>query len=139
MTTAIKQMWVQAFRIGPLSLILLSGLFSCGNLANSSLNLDFNVSSIADIQQKRQLQAKVYLKGKVESCAPFLGTGAYQIQDNTGSIWVLTKQTVPQPGEQMLIKGLVRYKGITFKELAGKDLGEVYVEEIEQLKLTSSN
>lgn len=137
MITAIKPAWVQAFRIAPLSLILLSGLFSCGNLANSRLNLDFNVNRIADIQQKPELEAKVYLKGKVESRAPFLGTGAYQLQDNTGSIWVLTKQTVPQTGEQMLITGLVRYKGVTFKELAGKDLGEVYVEEIEQLKTTS--
>ena len=136
MTTAIKQMWVQAFRISPLSLILLSGLFSCGNMANSRLTLDFNANSIADIQQKRQLEAQVYLKGKVESRAPFLGTGAYQLQDNTGNIWVVTKQTVPQPGEEILIKGLVRYKGITFKELAGKDLGEVYIEEIEQLKTT---
>lgn len=136
MITAIKQMWVQAFRISPLSLILLSGLFSCANMANSRLTLDFNANSIADIQQKPELEAKVYLKGKVESRAPFLGTGAYQLEDNTGRIWVLTKQTVPQVGEQMLIRGLVRYKGITLKELAGKDLGEVYIEEIEQLKTT---
>ncbi|WP_019486899.1 MULTISPECIES: hypothetical protein [Kamptonema] len=136
MITAIKPVWVQAFRIAPLSLILFGGLFSCGNLANSRLTLDFNANSIADIQQKPELEAKVYLKGKVESRAPFLGTGAYQLQDNTGRIWVLTKQAVPQIGEQMVIRGLVRYKGITFKELAGKDLGEVYIEEIEQLKTT---
>jgi len=137
MTTTIKPLWVQAFRIGPLSLILLGGLFSCGNLANSRLNLDFNnVSSIADIQQKPQLEANVSLKGKVENCAPFLGTGAYQLRDSSGSIWVLTKQAIPQTGELLQIKGLVRYKSITFKELARKDLGEVYIEEIEQLKLT---
>ncbi|WP_275571008.1 DNA-binding protein [Kamptonema sp. UHCC 0994] len=105
-------------------------------MANSRLTLDFNANSIADIQQKRQLESQVYLKGKVESRAPFLGTGAYQLQDNTGNIWVVTKQTVPQTGEEIFIKGLVRYKGITFKELPAKDLGEVYIEEIEQLKTT---
>lgn len=137
MITAIKPVWVQAFRIAPLSLILLGGLFSCGNLANSRLNLDFNVNSIADIQQKPQPEANVSLKGKVQNRVPFLGTGAYQLQDNTGSIWVLTKQAIPQKGELILIKGLVRYKGITFKELVGQDLGEVYIEEIEQLKITT--
>ncbi|HLO49480.1 MAG TPA: DNA-binding protein [Kamptonema sp.] len=136
MTTAIKPLWLQTFRIGPLSLIILGGLFSCGNLANSRLNLDLNVSSINDIQQKRQLEANVSLKGKVENRVPFLGTGAYQLQDKTGNIWVLTKQGIPQKGELILIKGLVRYKIITIKELGGQDLGEVYIEEIEQSKLT---
>jgi hypothetical protein len=36
----------------------------------------------------------------------------------------------------VLLKGEVRYKSITLKELAGKDLGEVYVEEMEQLNRT---
>jgi len=43
---------------------------------------------------------------------------------------------LPQLGDEVLLKGEVRYKSITLKELAGKDLGEVYVEEMEQLKRT---
>ncbi|MBD1810782.1 DNA-binding protein, partial [Microcoleus sp. FACHB-DQ6] len=55
----------------------------------------------------------------------------------TGSIWILTTQEdLPQLGDEVLLKGEVRYKSITLKELAGKDLGEVYVEEMEQLKRT---
>jgi hypothetical protein len=136
MTTAIKQVWVQAFGIGSLSLILAGGLFSCGNLPVSQLNLGFNVASIGDIQQKRQVDAEVYLRGKVENRAPFVGNAAYQLQDGTGSIWILTKQTLPQLGDEVLLKGAVRYKSITLKNLAGKDLGEVYIEEMEQLKRT---
>lgn len=139
MTTAINPLWVKAFRISPLWLILLSGLCSCGNFANSRLNLDFNTTTIAQIQQKQELEAQVYLKGKVENRASFLGTAAYQLEDSTGKIWVVTKQAVPQPGEEIFIKGLVRYKSITIKQLAGKDLGEIYVEEIEKIKKTSPN
>ena len=136
MTTAIKQVWVQRFCTGSLSLVLASGFFSCGNLPMSQLNLGFNVASIGDIQKKRQVDGEVYLRGKVENRAPFVGNAAYQLQDGTGTIWVLTNQALPQLGDEVLLKGEVRYKSITLKELAGKDLGEVYVEELEQLKRT---
>ena len=137
-TYAIKQVWVQRFSTGSLLLILTSGLLSCGNLPMSQLNLDSNVTNIGDIQQKRQVDSEVYLRGKVENRAPFVGNAAYQIQDSTGKIWILTKQALPQLGDEVLLKGEVRYKSITLKGLAGQDLGEVYVEELKQLKRTSA-
>ncbi|MEG3858661.1 DNA-binding protein [Microcoleus sp. herbarium12] len=136
MTTAIKQVWVPRFSTGYLLLILTSGLLSCGNLPMSQLNLGFNVASIGDIQQKRQVDGQVYLRGKVENRAPFVGNAAYQLQDGTGKMWILTKQALPQLGDEVLLKGEVRYKSITVKELANQDLGEVYVEEMEQLNRT---
>ena len=139
MTTVIKQVWVQKSCIGSLSLIFVSALFSCGSLPLSQLNLGFNVATIGDVQQKRQLDAEVYLRGKVENRAPFVGNAAYQLQDGTGSIWILTKQDLPKLGDEVLLKGGVRYKSITLKELAGKDLGEVYVEEMQQLQRTPSS
>ena len=131
-----KQAWVQRFSIGSLLLILTTGLLSCGNLPLSQLNLGLNVASIGDIQQKRQVDGEVYLRGKVENRAPFVGNAAYQLQDGTGKIWILTKQDLPKLGDEVLLKGEVRYKSITLKELAGKDLGEVYIEEMEQLNRT---
>jgi hypothetical protein len=139
MTTAIKQLWVQKSCIGSLSLIFAGALFSCGSLPLSQLNLGFNVATIGDVQQKRQVDAEVYLRGKVENRAPFVGNAAYQLQDGTGSIWILTKQDLPKLGEEVLLKGEVRYKSITLKELAGKDLGEIYVEEMQQLQRTPSS
>jgi len=137
-TDAIKQVWVQRFSTGSLLLILTSGLLSCGHLPMSQLNLDSNVTNIGDIQQKRQVDGEVYLRGKVENRAPFVGNAAYQIQDGTGKIWILTNQALPQLGDEVLLKGEVRYKSITLKGLAGQDLGEVYVEELKQLKRTSA-
>jgi hypothetical protein len=143
MITAIKQVWVKFFIkegcIGSLSIIFASALLSCGNLPMSQLNLGFNVASIGEVQQKRQVDAEVYLRGKVENRAPFVGNAAYQLQDGTGSIWILTKKDLPQLGDEVLLKGEVRYKSITLKELAGKDLGEVYVDEMEQLSRTPAD
>lgn len=124
--------WVQVGRASTMWL-LISGLMACSNLAES---VGFDVSQIGELQQNRAIDTSVYLKGKVNDRAPFLGTGAYQLQDDTGSIWVFTKQPVPPLGEKLLIQGTIRYQQIQFKELVGKDLGEVYVEEIEQLERT---
>ncbi|OCR02144.1 DNA-binding protein [Oscillatoriales cyanobacterium USR001] len=134
MTTTINLVWVKAFRIFPLWLILWAGLCSCENLPKSPLSFNFNITTIAEIQEKRQQSAQVYVKGKVEDRANFLGTAAYQLRDSTGKIWVVSKQIVPQSGEEILIKGLVRYKSIKIKQLPSQDLGEIYIEEIEQIK-----
>jgi hypothetical protein len=127
------------FSLGSLLLILTSSLLSCGNLPNSQFNFGFNTVKITDVQQKRQVDTEVYLQGKVENRAPFVGNAAYQLQDTTGSIWILTKQTLPQLGDDILVKGKVRYQSIKLKDLADQDLGEVYVEETEQIKRTSNS
>jgi len=48
---------------------------------------------------------------------------AYQLQDSTGTIWVLTNQAGLQLEDKVLIKGNIHYQSIP---LAGKDFGEVY-------------
>ncbi|MEK0181986.1 MAG: DNA-binding protein [Oscillatoriales cyanobacterium] len=133
MTNAIKEVLLQKFSMGCLFLALTSGLLSCANLPASKFNFGFNVSKISAIQQKRQVDTEVYLQGKVENRAPFVGKAAYQLQDASGSIWVLTKQALPQLGDEIMLKGQVRYKSIKLKGLA-EDLGEVYIEEVELLQ-----
>ena len=73
----------------------------------------------------------VYLQGKVVKQVPLVERQVYQLQDSTGIIWVLTNQTNIQQGEQILVEGKLRYESIP---LAGKDFGELYIEEQEQLK-----
>jgi hypothetical protein len=59
--------------------------------------------------------------------------GAYQLRDNTGQILVLTKKSIPPLGKEVVIKGVIRSQKIMLKELPGKELGEVYIEEQEIL------
>ncbi|MDJ0661026.1 MAG: DNA-binding protein [Crocosphaera sp.] len=73
----------------------------------------------------------IYLEGKVVDRAPFLESGSYQLQDDTGTIWVLTDNPLPQTGETVQITGKVTYQSIP---LGGQDVGELYILEVEKLE-----
>lgn len=111
--------------------LLSVGLVSCGGLPVSTINRieaieGVNVVNIRSLTQKQNKDSTVYLRGKVIRQVPLVDWRMYQLQDATGKIWVLTKKTDLKPTEQVLIKGKVRYQSIP---IAGKDFGEVYVEE----------
>ncbi|MBE9144141.1 hypothetical protein [Planktothrix mougeotii] len=118
----------------PLSIVLLfvTGLVGCGSITPSETWINLNTAKIDQLQQRQKIGAKVYLRGKVQSHAPFLGAGAYQLQDNTGSIWVFTTQPLPPLNQDLLIQGKVEYKSILLKDMKGKDIGEVYLKEIKR-------
>ncbi|ODG99303.1 hypothetical protein A4S05_00375 [Nostoc sp. KVJ20] len=118
------------YRLG-LTFFLVAGLCSCGNLTSPSLSgagfkIGTNVTPIGEIKPKQDNQAIVYIQGQVEKQAPMMKQWAYQISDSTGKIWVVTNQKNLGEGAQVVIKGKVRYQSIP---LAGKELGEVYLEE----------
>ncbi|MBW4670650.1 MAG: hypothetical protein KME60_25325 [Cyanomargarita calcarea GSE-NOS-MK-12-04C] len=110
---------------------LFGGLLSCGSLNQSGFNastfrLGANITPIQGLKPE-QNNTTVYIQGKVEKIVPLLSKQrVYQINDSTGKIWVLTNQTGLEVGEQAVIKGQLRYQTIP---LAGKDFGEVYLEE----------
>jgi hypothetical protein len=74
----------------------------------------------------------VYLTGRVIHLAPFIGEGAYQLQDSGGKIWVVTQNPLPVKDKQIKIKGKIEYQSLPF---ADSDLGDFYVIEIERLPL----
>jgi hypothetical protein len=76
-----------------------------------------------------KISKTVYLTGKVVHLAPFLGNGAYQLQDGTGKIWVVTHQTLPQKNQQINLKGKIAYQSLP---LAEQELGEFYLVELER-------
>ncbi|MFS0514576.1 hypothetical protein ACEYW6_07615 [Nostoc sp. UIC 10607] len=118
------------YRLGLICLLVV-GLCSCGSLTSSGLNrsnfkIGSNVTPIREIKPEQDNQAIVYIQGQVEKQAPLMKQWAYQINDSTGKIWVVTNQKNLVEGAQVVIKGKVRYRSIP---LAGKELGEVYLEE----------
>jgi hypothetical protein len=121
----------------PLCFLLLGGgLVGCGNsfpLGIGGININnpgVNVTKISDIPQKQNAFTTIYLKGQVASRAPFLASGAYKLQDATGTIWVITNQTLPNVGDEVLIEGQLQFQSIP---VGGQQLGEVYVQEQQQL------
>ncbi len=122
----------------PLCLVGFSiGLTGCGNSAPLGIggfnfgNFGVRASQISDIQQNANVVATVYLEGQVINRAPLIGFGAYHLKDETGTIWVLTNQVLPNLGDQVLIKGQTQFHSIP---VAGQELGEVYIQEQQQLK-----
>ena len=125
------------FYVIPFYFFILGGLV-CVSLVQfgiSSISSIFgtNVTNIRDIDSKQDNNATVYLQGKVAHRVPLLESQMYQLQDASGRIWVLTEQKNLQLNDEVRIKGNVRYQSIP---LAGKDFGEVYVQEQQQLEHT---
>ena len=113
--------------------LLLTGLLSCSALSQASFKLGLEkITPIRDLKPQDH-NAIVYLQGKVVKQVPLLGQRVYQLQDTTSTIWVLTNQSTPQTRDEVLIKARVLYQSIP---LAGKEFGEVYVEQQEQLERT---
>lgn len=125
------------FYITPFYFFLIGGLFCVSLVQFGFSSIDFvsgtNVINIRDIKPKLDNDATVYLQGKVTHRVPLLDWQMYQLQDASGKIWVLTNQKDLQLYDKVLIKGNVRYQSIP---LAGKDLGEVYVQEQQQIEHT---
>ena len=123
------------FRVIRLSLMpfLLGGIIGCNPFTNSGVALpdNFPLIQINELQQQRNSSATVYLQGKVGNQAPFLGSGAYQLQDNSGTIWVITNNNLPPLGEEILIEGQIKYQSISIE---GQELGDLYVLELKQLE-----
>jgi len=113
-----------------LTFVCLFALSSCDYSEQSGLNgvnfsIGVNVTPIRELKPQEE-KATVYIQGKVNSSVPLVNQQVYQINDSTGKIWVLTKQTGWKEGQQVVVKGKVNYQSIP---LGGKELGEIYLEE----------
>lgn len=113
-----------------------SGLLSCSawtvlsqqDHASNTVNA-MVVSPIANLTAD-SLGKDIYIKGKVRQKAPFLNSGAYEIQDQTGSIWVITQRPLPQPGTEVFIAGQLSFHNL---QLQQNNFGELFIQEIQFL------
>ncbi len=103
------------------------GLVSCSNFSFFGINaFDANVTPIRELRSQPDSNTTVYIQGKVEKIAPLLKRRAYLVRDETGKIWAITNQTNLRVGDQVVIKGQIRYRSIP---IANREYGEVYIEE----------
>jgi len=68
----------------------------------------------------------VAVSGTVVEKVPVLESWLYQVQDDSGSVWVQSKGSDPVVGDAVTVEGVVRYEAIV---VDGIDAGEVYLEE----------
>jgi RecJ-like exonuclease len=69
-----------------------------------------NPAPIVAIQTIRSssVGSSVAIAGEVISMAPLVGQSAYEVKDETGTIWVVTAETVPTQGTRVEVHGIVR-------------------------------
>lgn len=113
---------------GILSIVIV-GLVGCQQLKDFGIRT-FLLTPISAIEQKKD-GAEVYVEGNVIHKAPFLGSGAYQLEDNSGSVWIVTTAPLPPIGEEVRIRGKVQYESLP---LAEQDWGEFYILELKKLE-----
>lgn len=108
-------------------------LGGCQELLENSLvalgKEELALTSVSNIQNKKDGRT-IYVRGTVINRSPFLGSAAYQLQDETDTVWVFTDNPLPDRGTSVFIKGKVRQESLPFKE---KELGGFYLVELQQL------
>jgi hypothetical protein len=82
-------------------LVLLIGALSSAACASRSIN-----QVLAD--PSRYTNKEVKLSGAVVDSYSALGRGAYQLDDNTGRLWIVSDKGVPRKGARVDVKGTVR-------------------------------
>jgi hypothetical protein len=107
-----------AFKKAAVFLVLLSGMLlltACPSQTNiAKINSDPN----------RYRGKEVGIAGRVTDSYGVMGTGAYEIDDGTGKIWVATKRGVPSRGSRVGAKGYI-HSGFSF---GGRSFGTVLEE-----------
>lgn len=86
------------------------------------------VTPIAEVSQNQP--SAVYLAGTVERHLPLVGQGLYQLVDETGAIWVLSREAPPPVGTSIVIRATLQYEQILMQ---GQDIGQHYAQELERL------
>ncbi|NJO42570.1 MAG: hypothetical protein HC769_11090 [Cyanobacteria bacterium CRU_2_1] len=108
----------QFARFGGVSLLM--GMVGCG------------VTTVRQVQEhptRNWFNSTVQLKGTIGDRAPLIGAQVYQLQDETGTIWVLTTDTNLRSGERVVVQGKVLFQSIPIE---GQEYGEVYIQELQR-------
>lgn len=119
-------------RLSLLSLIFW-GLSGCNYL----INLGFAsppLIEISQIEEQKDKNEVIKVRGKVEKIVPLLNSNVYELKDKTGSIWIVTSNTLPRIGEQITIEGKTEYQKIT---IGNENLGQFYLTEIKKVNNNS--
>ncbi|MBE9011326.1 hypothetical protein IQ250_14025 [Pseudanabaenaceae cyanobacterium LEGE 13415] len=118
-------------RVGSVVLCLSAiGCSASPNLPASSGNLITALQpgervKIRDVGSKRDRLVQV--EGKIKAQAPLVGgQRAYEVQDDTGSVWIVTNRSIPPAGSSVTVSGTVRLQKI---DLAGQDQSTVFIEQ----------
>ncbi|MBV5261686.1 hypothetical protein FLX56_25055 [Synechococcus moorigangaii CMS01] len=70
--------------------------------------------------------AEVQIQGTVTQRVPLLEQGAYELEDDTGRIWVITASPLPEEGTTLAVSGQLQRHEL---QLQQEDFGELFIQE----------
>jgi hypothetical protein len=100
------------------------GLSGCNQLARMGVG----VTEIQEVVADPSARDTVTVKGKVVNQVGLFGQGVYELQDSTGTVWVVTKTGLPAIDSTVIVKGQPQ-EGLS---LGGQNFG-VTIREAERL------
>jgi hypothetical protein len=95
-------------------------LTACGSVKIGRINAD----------PSRYRNRTVSVSGRVTNSVGLLGTGGYQVEDETGKIFVISRSGVPSRGSEVQVKGSVT-PGVT---VLGQAVGVAIREQSHRVK-----
>ena len=95
-----------------------------------------DTTKIEEIKNHPDLKTTIKVKGTIKKIIPLLGRKAYEISDQTGSVWVITEQKIPAVGEVVSIEGILKYQDIL---IDGENLKEFYLQQVENPQNNNSH
>ena len=99
----------------PLNIVLL-----LGTIALTSCAPTVSTSTI----QTQPADQSVQVKGKVITVAPMIKQVAYEVQDSSGSIWVMSQKQPPKLDSEISTTGKVKFESI---QVEGQEIAERYI------------
>ena len=117
-------------KISLLSVVLLVGLFAAACPERTSIgDIEANPSKYYD----KEVAVAGTVKDSYGVSIPLIKNGEggiYKIDDGSGTIWVITKRSVPTKGAQLGVRGKVQ-NGVNYN---GKNYGLVIIEDERKFK-----
>jgi hypothetical protein len=98
-------------------------VLAAGTMLLTACPTGTNISRITG-DPARYTNKEVGIVGRVTDSYGVMGTGAYEIDDGTGRIWVATVRGVPSRGSRVAVKGRV-HSGFV---ISGRSFGTVIEE-----------
>ena len=95
-------------------------LSGCGTVMISRINAD----------PSRYYRQTVQVEGRMVTSVGLLGTGGYQVDDGTGSIYVVSRTGVPSGGSRVVVTGTV----VGGAQILGRTVGTAIREEHHKIR-----
>ncbi len=124
----IVPLWYNRFAYGQSP-----GLLILINIILVGCNFSQNSISIESITEKK-LGKTVQITGKVTELAPLIRSAGYRLQDDTGSVWIITSNSLPILETEITIEGRVQIQDIMIEN---KNLSQLYLVELQKLSQVS--